>query len=137
MSELTRTTMAIEKSLLGRFDAWMERRGYTNRSEAMRDLIRQAIIEQEWSDPAAQVVASLSIIYDHAAHTLAQQLTQLQHEDHHAVLCSQHIHLDHHHCLEVILLRGSAGQLRRIADAIIATRGVKAGELTLMSPNVT
>lgn len=136
MSKLTRTTLAIEQSLLKRFDQWMERRGYTNRSEAMRDMIRQALVEQEWADPAAHVVASLSIIFDHAAHTLAQQLTQLQHEDHHAVLCSQHIHLDHNNCLEVILLRGTAGQLRRIADAIISTRGVKAGHLTLMSANV-
>jgi len=136
MSKLTRTTLAIEEPLLKRFDQWMERRGYTNRSEAMRDMIRQVLVEQEWSDPAAHVVASLSIIFDHAAHTLAQQLTQLQHEDHHAVLCSQHIHLDHNNCLEVILLRGTAGQLRRIADAIISTRGVKAGHLTLMSANV-
>jgi CopG family transcriptional regulator, nickel-responsive regulator len=136
MSDLTRTTLAIEKALLDKFDGWMAQHGYTNRSEAVRDLMRQALVEQEWADPGAQVVAALSIIYDHAAHTLAQQLTSLQHEDHHAVLCSQHIHLDHHHCLEVILMRGTAQQLRRLADSIVATRGVKAGELTLMSTNV-
>jgi nickel-responsive transcriptional regulator NikR len=96
MSELTRTTLAIEKALLEKFDRWMAQHGYTNRSEAMRDLVRQALVEQEWSDPKADVVAALSIVYDHAAHTLAQQLTSLQHEDHHAILCSQHVHLDHH-----------------------------------------
>jgi CopG family nickel-responsive transcriptional regulator len=133
MSELTRTTLAIERGLLEKFDRWMARHGYTNRSEAVRDLIRQALVEQEWADPKAAVAASLSILYDHAQHALAQQLAGLQHEDHHAILCSQHVHLDHHRCLEVILMRGTAGQLRRISDAIIATRGVIAGKLTLMS----
>ena len=136
MSELTRTTLAIEKDLLEKFDAWLSSRGYNNRSEAMRDLIRSALTEQEWSTPNAQVVAALSIIYDHAAHTLAQQLTHLQHADHHAILCSQHVHLDNHQCLEVILMAGKAKQLRRMADAIVTTRGVRAGKLTLLSKNV-
>lgn len=133
MSELTRTTLAIERDLLGQFDGWMAKRGYTNRSEAVRDLIRLALVEQEWAEPKAKVVATLSIIYDHATHTLAQQLTNLQHEDHHAILCSQHVHLDHHRCLEVIIMQGTAAQLRRMADAIVTTRGVLAGKLTLMS----
>jgi len=136
MSELTRTTLAIEKELLEKFDAWLSSRGYNNRSEAMRDLIRSALTEQEWSTPDAQVVAALSIIYDHAAHTLAQQLTHLQHADHDAILCSQHVHLDNHQCLEVILMAGKAKQLRRMADAIVTTRGVRAGKLTLLSKNV-
>ncbi len=136
MSKLTRTTLAIEKDLLEKFGGWMAQHGYVNRSEAMRDMIRQALIEQQWADPQAKVVAALSIIYDHEAHALAQQLTQLQHEDHHAILCSQHVHLDHHQCLEVILLSGTAAQLRRLSDTIIAARGVKAGKLTLMSSRV-
>jgi CopG family nickel-responsive transcriptional regulator len=136
MSELTRTTLAIERGLLEKFDRWMARHGYTNRSEAVRDLIRQALVEQEWADPKAAVAASLSILYDHAQHALAQQLAGLQHEDHHAILCSQHVHLDHDRCLEVILMRGTAGQLRRVADAIVATKGVIAGKLTLMSLTV-
>jgi len=136
MSDLTRTTLAIEQHLLKKFDAYLRAHGYANRSEAMRDLIRQALVEAEWADPDAKVVAALSIIYPHAQHTLAQELTGLQHEDHHAVLCSQHVHLDHHRCLEVILMQGKAGQLRRIADAITSMRGVQAGELTLMSTNV-
>jgi CopG family nickel-responsive transcriptional regulator len=135
-SNLTRTTLAIETDLLEKFDRWMARHGYGNRSEAMRDLVRGALVEQEWSDGRAEVVAALSIIYDHAAHTLAQQITSLQHEDHHAILCSQHVHLDHHRCLEVILMKGTAAQLRGVSDAIIATRGVVAGKLTLMSTAV-
>ncbi len=136
MSELTRTALAIEKDLLERFDAWLAEHGYNNRSEAMRDLVRSALIEEEWANPEANVVAALSIIYDHATHTLAQQLTHLQHEDHHAVMCSQHVHLDHDNCLEVILMQGTAAQLRRLADAMIAARGVRAGKLTLLSRNV-
>jgi CopG family nickel-responsive transcriptional regulator len=136
MSDLTRTTLAIDGRLLKKFDAWMAGHGYTNRSEALRDLIRAALVEAEWEDPNAQVVAALSIIYDHAERQLAQEVTDLQHEDHHAVLCSQHVHLDHDNCLEVILMRGRAGQLRRLADAIISRRGVQAGKLTLMSRNV-
>lgn len=136
MGELKRTTLAIELDLLERFDAWMVGHGYANRSEAMRDLIRGALVEAEWAKPKARVVAALSIIYDHDAHTLAQELTHLQHADHHAVLCSQHVHLDHRRCLEVILMQGTTAQLRRLADSIIATRGVKAGKLTLLSKNV-
>ena len=136
MSDLKRTALAIPADLLERFDAWMPRHGYGNRSEAVRDLIRTALTEAEWSDPAATVAATLSIVYDHEQHHLAQELASLQHEDHHAILCSQHVHLDHHDCLEVIIMRGTAAQLRRTADAIIATRGVKAGQLTLMSTHV-
>ncbi len=136
MGELVRTAMSLDGDLLVKFDEWMAAHGYTNRSEAVRDLMRAALVEREWADPKAKVVAAMSIIYDHAAHTLAQSLAHMQHEDHHAILCSQHVHLDHRRCLEVILMRGTAGQLRRLSDAIVATRGVQAGKLTLMSLNV-
>ncbi len=136
MSELVRTALAIDRDLLERFDQWMSGHGYTNRSEAVRDLVRNALIEQEWADPHAQVVAVLSVVFDHEARTLAQELTHIQHEHHHSVLCSQHVHLDHEQCLEAILLRGTAGALRELADRIIATRGVKAGKLTLLSTQV-
>ena len=133
MSKLTRTTLTIEEDLLTRFDQWMSAHGYDNRSKALRDVIRQTLVEELWANPDAIVVASLSIIYDHAAHALSQELANLQHEDHHAVLCSQHVHLDHDNCLEVILLKGKSEQLRRICDAIVTTRGVRAGKLTMMS----
>jgi len=136
MSALTRTALAIDTDLLRRFDRWMARRGYDSRSEAVRDLIRSALVQQEWEDPSAEVVASLAIIYDHQRHELAQQLTHLQHADHHAIICSQHVHLDQANCLEVIIMRGRARQLRRLADTITATKGVRAGELTLLSLKV-
>ena len=136
MAGLTRTTLAIEKDLLRKFEAWMAAKGYDNRSEALRDLIRAALVESEWSNPKAKVVAVLSVIYDHEQRHLAQDLTHLQHEEHHAILCSQHVHLDNHQCLEVILMEGQAERLRRLADSIIAARGVQAGKLTVLSRNV-
>ena len=136
MSDLTRTALAIDAELLEKFDQWMASHGYTNRSEAVRDLIRSALTEAEWANPTAKVVAVLSVVFDHAARDLAQEVTEIQHKDHHAILCSQHVHLDHHNCLEVILMRGTSRQLRRVADSIVATRGVKAGKLTLLSQNV-
>lgn len=136
MGQLARTAVAIDADLLARFDRWMASHGYTNRSKAVRDLVRAALVEAEWGRPKAQVVAVLSIIYDHSAHDLARELTGIQHEDHHAVLCSQHVHLDHNQCLEVILMKGTARQLRRLADAISATRGVMAGKLTMLSQKV-
>jgi len=136
MSNLTRTALAIDVELLERFNEWMAAHGYTNRSEAVRDLIRSALVEAEWQDPQAQVVAVLSIIYDHAARALAQELTTIQHRDHHAVLCSQHVHLDKHLCLEAIVMQGTACQVRRMADTVVSTHGVKAGKLTLLSRHI-
>lgn len=136
MSKLTRTALAIDRDLLSKFDRWMTAHGYTNRSEALRDLIRSALAEAQWENPSARVVATLSILYDHQRHELAQHLTRLQHADHRAILCSQHVHLDQHNCLEAIILRGTCRQLRRVTDAISATKGVKAGKLTLLSREV-
>ena len=136
MSELVRTALAIERELLEKFDGWMAGHGYGNRSEAVRDLIRGALVAEQWAGGKAKVVAALCIIYDHAERALAQELTNLQHEDHRAILCSQHVHLDRDRCMEAILMRGTAAHLRRIADAILATRGVKLGKLILLSHDV-
>ncbi len=136
MSELARTTLTIEQELLEKFDTWMAKHSYANRSEAVRDLMRNTLIDQEWADPNAEVLAVLSIVFDHAKHTLSQALTHMQHEGHHCILCSQHVHLDRHKCAEVIVMKGKAKQLRLLGEKIIATRGVRAGKLTLMSRNV-
>ena len=136
MGELARTALAIDKDLLARFDKWTALRGYSSRSKAVRDLVRAALVEQEWDSGDATVVATLSIIYDHEASELAQRLTHLQHAEHHCILCSQHVHLDHHSCLEAIVLKGKPKHLRRLADAILSSKGVRMGKLTLMSPSV-
>lgn len=119
----------MPKKLAEQFDAIIRRRGYTNRSEAIRDIIRNYMVEQEWETRETEVVGTVSLVYDHHTRELGDVLTDLQHKRHDAVLCSQHVHLDEHNCLEVIVLKGSPREIRQIADALIGTRGVKHGQL--------
>ena len=131
MGELSRIGVAVDSELLERFDRLIARRGYTNRSEAFRDLIRDELVEVAWEAPEAQVVGSITLVYDHHVRLLNEKLTDMQHEFHRAILSTLHVHLDHDHCLEVLVVRGRAGALRKIADALIATKGVKHGRLTI------
>ena len=131
MSELARIGVAIEQELLGEFDRLIERRGYTSRSEAFRDLIRNELNQVEISAPQKDVVGTLTIIYDHHVRLLSERLTGMQHEHHDAIVSTLHVHLDHDHCLEVLVLRGKSAIVQRIADQLIATKGVEQGRLTL------
>jgi CopG family nickel-responsive transcriptional regulator len=131
MSELSRIGVAIESDLLAKFDALIARRGYTNRSEAFRDLIREELIEKAWESPDSKVVGTVTIVYDHHVRLLNEKLTDLQHEFYHHILSTLHVHLDHDNCLEVLVVRGRAADLRKIADTLISTKGVKHGRLTI------
>jgi CopG family nickel-responsive transcriptional regulator len=131
MSELSRIGVAIDSDLLKKFDDLIAKRGYTNRSEAFRDLIREELVEQAWESPERKVVGTVSIVYDHHVRLLSERLTDLQHEFYHHVLSTLHVHLDHDHCLEVLVVRGKAGEVKKIAEALIATKGVKHGRLTI------
>ncbi len=131
MSELSRIGVAIDSDLLKKFDDLIAKRGYTNRSEAFRDLIRDELVGQAWESPERKVVGTVTIVYDHHVRTLNERLTQLQHDYHHHVLSTLHIHLDHDHCLEVLAVRGKAAEVKKLADALIATKGVKHGRLTI------
>ena len=131
MGELSRIGVAIDSELLARFDRLIAKRGYANRSEAFRDLIRDELVEVAWEAPEAQVVGSITLVYDHHVRLLNEKLTDMQHEFHRAILSTLHVHLDHDHCLEVLVVRGRAGALRKIADALITTKGVKHGRLTI------
>ena len=131
MSELSRIGVAIDTGLLERFDRLIAGRGYTNRSEAFRDMIREELVEQSWESPESQVVGTVTLVYDHHARLLGEKLTGIQHEYHRSVLSTLHVHLDHDLCLEVIVIRGRAGAVRSLADALISTKGVKHGRLTL------
>ena len=131
MGELSRIGVAIDSELLKKFDDLIARRGYTNRSEAFRDLIRDELVEQAWEAPERRVVGTVSLVYDHHARLLNEKLTGLQHEHYHHVLSTLHVHLDHDHCLEVLVVRGKAGEVKKIADALISTKGVKHGRLTI------
>ncbi|MGH9673324.1 MAG: nickel-responsive transcriptional regulator NikR [Bryobacteraceae bacterium] len=131
---LSRIGVAIDSDLLAKFDELIARRGYTNRSEAFRDMIRDELVERAWEKPEASVVGTVTLVYDHHVRTLGDRLTDLQHDHFHNVLSTLHVHLDHDNCLEVLVVRGKAGAVRRIADALISTKGVKHGRLTITSP---
>jgi len=131
MSELARIGVAIESELLDEFDKLIERRGYSSRSEAFRDMIRGELNQVQVSSPSQHVVGTLTIIYDHNVRQLAEKLTGMQHEHHHEIVSTLHVHLDHDQCLEVLVLRGPAAEVQGIADRLVATKGVMQGRLTL------
>ncbi len=130
--ELTRFSVAMPKDLLERFDDLVERRGVAkNRSEAVRDLVRDALIEEECAEPSSSVFGSLTIAYDHHANDLQDRLHAIQHHHCDAVVSTMHVHLDAHFCLEVIVLRGKMSLVQEIADMILGCKGVKNGRLVV------
>ncbi|MBN8729945.1 MAG: nickel-responsive transcriptional regulator NikR [Acidobacteria bacterium] len=131
MSDLSRIGVAIDASLLHKFDDLISERGYTNRSEAFRDLIRDELVRHDWEKPEVPVVGTVTLVYDHHVRQLSERLTGLQHDHHHNILSTLHVHLDHDNCLEVLVVKGRAGEVRKIADALLSTKGVKHGRLTL------
>ncbi len=129
MGTIERFGVSMEADLLSRFDSMIEARGYKSRSEAIRDLIRQELVKEEWQDPNAEVVGTITVVYDHHHYELAEALIDIQHKFHEAIICSTHVHLDEHNCLEVVIAKGNSAVLKSIADALISTRGVKHGQL--------
>jgi len=128
MSDVIRFGVSTDERLLEKFDKLIAEKGYVNRSEAVRDLIRNTLVEDQWADTEADAVGTVTLVYDHHATDLSDKLTEQQHSHHEEILSTLHIHLDTHHCLEVIVLRGRAGEIKRIADALIGTKGVKHGK---------
>ncbi len=133
MSNLTRIGVALDADLLERFDQLIEQRGYPNRSEAFRHLIRNELVEETWKSPDSEVVGSVTLVYNHHVRMLSDKLLDLQHDHHSAILSTLHVHLDHENCLEVLLIKGKATDVNQIANALISTKGVKHGRLTLSS----
>jgi CopG family nickel-responsive transcriptional regulator len=131
MSTLSRIGVAIDADLLEKFDTLIGRRGYTNRSEAFRDMIRDQLIEQAAARPDANVVGTLTLVYDHHVRTLSDRLTKMQHDHYHSVLSTLHVHLDHDTCLEVLVIKVKAAAVKKLADALISTKGVQHGRLTI------
>lgn len=130
MAELTRTGVSLEEDLLEQFDRVIARRGYKNRSEAIRDLIRESLVA-EAVDKNKQIVATLSMIYDHHRPNLSNKLNEIQHHSHHNVLAATHVHLDEDNCLEVVIMKGRSGDIQHLADHMLAMRGVKHGKLVV------
>jgi CopG family nickel-responsive transcriptional regulator len=127
---LERFGVSMEHDLLARFDERIRMAGYANRSEAIRDMVRDYLVRQQWADGEEEVIGTVTLVYDHHTRLLEERLTELQHEHHELIRCSTHVHLDEHNCLEVIVLLGPAAQVRKLAEGLMSSRGVKHGELT-------
>ncbi|MGC1122414.1 MAG: nickel-responsive transcriptional regulator NikR [Candidatus Methanofastidiosia archaeon] len=132
MEDVVRFGVSMPTTLLERFDKIIKVRGYTNRSEAIRDMIRDTIVEHEWMENK-EVVGTITIVYDHHKKGVMEKLTDLQHIHHDRIASSTHIHLDHENCLEVIVVRGKPTEIKELADNVIALRGVKHGKLVITS----
>ena len=130
MSDLARTGVSLEEGLLLEFDRLIGKRGYKNRSEAFRDLIREALLS-ETVHSNKPVVGTLTLVYDHHVPNLSEKLTEAQHAAGATVLAATHVHLDHHYCLEVVIMKGKSKDLQEIADRMLALRGVELGKLVL------
>jgi CopG family nickel-responsive transcriptional regulator len=130
-SDLERYTVTMPGELLADFDAHIERRGYKNRSEAIRDLVRAELVRERTARPGRRAAATLTLVYDHHQRELSERMTSIQHTFGGLVVSTLHVHLDHHNCLEVIVLRGRAGQIQRVADSLGCLRGVKTCQLML------
>jgi len=129
MTTLERFGVSMDQELLDRFDHHLAQRGYRTRSEAIRDLVRQDLVNHLWEHADALVLGTVTILYDHHARGLADALAEAQHQRHGLVVCATHVHVDAHNCLEVIVVQGPSGQVRALADQLIATKGVKHGQL--------
>ena len=127
MAGVTRFGVSLDERLLAKFDRLNGRKGYANRSEAIRDLIRESLVREQWELGDADAVGTLTLVYDHETRELEERLTELQHAHYRTIVSTLHVHLDAHHCLEVLILRGKAALLKSIADRLIGTRGVKHG----------
>ncbi len=130
MDDLVRTGLSLQRDLLKQFDKTIARRGYHNRSEAVRDLIREHLVGEE-EDQNKVIAGTLTMVYDHHRPNLAERLIDIQHRAHTQVLAATHVHLDHHNCLEVIIMRGRGAELRKLADQILSLRGVKHGKFVV------
>ena len=136
MANLSRIGIAIDSELLKRFDRSIGKSGYTNRSEAFRDLIRDRLVRERTAAPEATVVGSITLIYNHHAYGITEKLTEAQHEHHDLVVSTTHAHLDLDSCLEVLIVHGKAARVERFADLLIGLKGVQHGRLVMTVPSI-
>jgi len=131
MGVLSRIGVALDSDLLERFDDFIARLGYSNRSEAFRDLIRDRLVAERTSKPNATVVGTVTLIYDHHARGVTEKLTEIQHANHDLVVSTSHAHLDHDLCLEVLMVHGKSGRVEEFAGRLIGLKGVQHGRLVM------
>lgn len=134
MKKLIRFGVSMEEDLLGQFDKLLQKKGYTNRSEAIRDIVRDELVEESIQEEKGSVFGALVYLYDHHRRELEKNLANIQHKHFKNIISTSHVHLDHDHCFEVIMLRGEAGSLKQMAARLLSLHGVKHGKLTLTSP---
>jgi CopG family nickel-responsive transcriptional regulator len=128
LEKLVRFGVAVPESLLEEFDHWIKRSGMPNRSNALRQLIRQSISRNRWEEGTGTVFGTLTILYDHHSHDISAELTNVQHDFGDVIVCTSHVHLDHAHCLEAIVLRGSAKEIREFVKAISSIKGINTAD---------
>lgn len=129
MPELARFSVSMDSRLSDKFDRLIETRGYANRSEAVRDLIRNALVEEEWAGASQRVAATVTLVYDHHQGGIAERLGDIQHHHVGIVVSATHVHLDNDKCLEVIIMRGRCNEVRHLAEELIAIKGVIHGKV--------
>ena len=136
---LSRIGVSLDEELLEQFDELIEEKGYVNRSEAIRDLIRERLVKREWENTKSREtrVAVVTIVYDHDEHDLGHKLTHIQHNRHDIIVSTMHVHMDSSNCLEVLILKGTAKEIVQLGNRLISTRGVKMGKLTLATTGAT
>lgn len=129
---LKRFSISLENNLLQSFDKYIRKLSYNNRSEAIRDLIRKALVKQEWASDS-KVMGVITLVYDHHQHQLQEKVTEVQHDFHQHIVSTTHVHMDHNNCLEVIIVKGKAQEVQDLADRLSALRGVRNGNLAMSS----
>lgn len=130
MSKIFRFGISLDKDLLDKFDQLNKDRNYSNRSEAFRDLIRQELVKKEWQE-GKEVAGAINLIYDHHKRELLNKITDIQHDFQKLIISTQHIHLDHNNCLEIIAVKGSPKELQKLSDTLKSIKGVKHGTLSM------
>jgi len=130
MKKTVRFAVSLDHHLLDDFDRTLAGKKYATRSEAVRDLIRDHLVGEDW-DAKKDTVGTITIVYDHHVHDLTEKLTDIQHDFHKLILSTMHVHLDHDHCIEVLVVKGKGREVRTVADSLISTKGVKHGKLTM------
>jgi len=131
MSKLVRFGVSLDKALLNQFDPFIERLGYKSRSEAIRDLIRERLVAEEWKADKEPAMGVLSLVYSHEVRELSKKLTDIQHHHLGIILSTTHIHMDEHNCLEVVILKGSGKEIQEVAGLLLSAKGVKHGKLIM------
>lgn len=136
MEQVERIGVSLEKKLLSAFDELIAKRGYPSRSEAIRDMIRQQLSSDRLSNQKAQAVAAVFMIYDHHSTKLMQDLVDMQHSHFLQIICSMHVHLNAHDCMEVIVLKGQVGEINKTGENILSLKGVRLGKINFIATDV-